>query len=154
VVWQDGACPEDDDGNPKTYTVAGGQITLDTAVTAIACVGLPYDAEFKSARLAVASQMQMPLTQRKKLGTLALVLADTHTKGIKYGQSFEAMDDLPRIEAGVEVAADHVWEAYDYDAFTVPGEWGTDARLCLKASAPRPCTVLAAVLGVTGNDSA
>jgi hypothetical protein len=150
VVWQDGTCPEDEDGNPRTYTVAGGAIALDTAVTAVACVGLPYTAEFKSAKLAVASSM--PLTQTKKLDTLALILADTHNRGIRYGQSFETMDDLPRIEEGAEVDQDQVWEAYDQPAFTVPGEWASDARLCLKAEAPRPATVLAAVVRVTTNE--
>jgi hypothetical protein len=35
---------------------------------------------------------------------------------------------------------------------TVPGEWKTDARLCLKATAPRPCMVMAAVVGITTNE--
>ena len=34
------------------------------------------------------------------------------------------------------------------DMMSFPGEWNTDSRLCLKAAAPRPCTVLAAVVGV------
>jgi hypothetical protein len=33
----------------------------------------------------------------------------------------------------------------------VPGEWGTDARLCLKAESPNPATICAAVVGITTN---
>ena len=36
----------------KTYTVSGGSITLDTAATAV-YAGLPYDADWKTAKLAV-----------------------------------------------------------------------------------------------------
>jgi hypothetical protein len=76
------------------------------------------------------------------------VLADAHARGIKYGRSFAEgdMDDLPRSEAYAVVDEDHIWEEYNYEAFSVPGEWGVDERLCLKATAPLPCTLLAAVI--------
>jgi len=45
-----------------------------------------------------------------------------------------------------------VWESYDQDAVEFPGEYDTDSRICLEANAPRPCTVLAAVLGMQTND--
>jgi hypothetical protein len=34
----------------------------------------------------------------------------------------------------------------------VPGEWNTDARLCLLAQAPAPCTVGGVVTGMTTNE--
>lgn len=151
VVWQDGVCPLDASNNPKTYTVSGGQITLDTAIVSFACAGLPYTATWKSAKGAVRDAQQMLLNQRQKIDTLGVVLADTHPLGLKYGQDFTNMDDLPLIEAGAEVDIDAVWTEYDYDAFTVNGTWSTDARICLKAVAPLPCTVLGISLGEQGN---
>lgn len=144
-------------GNTKdlgTYTVSGGAITASEAITGTYCVGLPYTAQFKSAKLAVASERQAPLTQKKIIETVGLVLADTHAQGLQVGQSFDTMDRLPLIEAGKEIDTDSIWTDYDYEAFTLPGEWKADARLCLKATAPRPCTVLAAVIGVEGHDAA
>jgi hypothetical protein len=69
---------------------------------------------------------------------------------LQYGQSFDVLDDLPVIERGAPVDAD--WDAYDEDMIAFPGEWSTDARLCLEAMAPRPATVLAAVLDMQTND--
>ena len=34
----------------------------------------------------------------------------------------------------------------------VPGEWNTDARLCLLAQAPAPCTIGGVVMGMTTNE--
>jgi hypothetical protein len=154
VVWQDGVCPLVDGAlgrQPKTYTVTGGQITLDTPIVSFACVGLPYTATYKSAKGAVRDAQQMLLNQRQKIDTLGVVLADTHPQGLKYGQDFDNMDELPQIEEGAAVDLDAVWTEYDYDVFTVNGTWSTDARLCLKALAPLPCTLLGVSLGEQGN---
>lgn len=139
-------------GNGKdlgTYTVSAGVITASEAITGPYCVGLVYEARYKSAKRALSDTGQMLLTERKKIDRLALVLANTHYQGIKYGQNFETdeMDDLPLVDnEGADVAADTVWSSYDKDAFTFNGKWDTDPRLCLKATAPRPCTVVAAVM--------
>jgi hypothetical protein len=135
-----------------TFTVASGQITgLGSAVTN-AVVGLTYSATFKSAKLAYAAQMGTALNQSKKIDTLGLILANTHNQGLECGQSFALMDDLPLVEEGETVDTNTVWEAYDQMMFTLPGNWTTDARLCLRATAPRPAMVLAAVVGVTTNE--
>lgn len=141
-------------GNSKdlgSYTVASGSITLSEAVTQ-AYIGLEYTAQWKSAKLAVASQAQAPLTQRKRIDHLGLILADTHALGLRYGQSFDALDDLPLYDKGALVGADTIHEAFDSDSVEVNGTWDTDARLCLEASSPRPCTVLACVIGMAGHD--
>ena len=150
VVWADGVCLADGE-NPKLFTVASGAITLDTAA-AVVYAGLPYTAKWRSAKLAVASQAGAPLTQRKKVESLGVVLADTHHKGLKYGPTFDILDALPQMEAGKPVATDYIWTAYDAPAFEFNGEWTTDARICLQAVAPRPCTVLGIVMGVEGHD--
>jgi hypothetical protein len=152
VVWQDGVCPEDAvTGDPKTYTVSGGSITLDTAVTTSCCVGLPYTAQWKSAKGAVRDAQQMLLNQRQKADQIGFILADTHHKGVKYGTDFDNLDHLPGIEQGKRVATDYIWTDYDFDAMTLSGTWSTDARICLQSQAPRPATILAITIGEQGN---
>jgi hypothetical protein len=158
VVWADGKCLADAAGDIATFTVASGQIAAtdggSTYLATTGIVGIPYTAQFKSAKLALASQSGAPLTQKKRIDHLGLVLADTHAQGLRYGQDFDNLDGLPQTEDWATVDPDSIWEEYDADAFELNGEWSTDARLCLEASAPRPCTVLAAVIGVSGHDKA
>lgn len=135
-----------------TFTVTSGQVTgLASAVTD-ACVGLGYEATFKSAKLAYAAQMGTALNQKKKVDTLGLILANVHAQGLESGQSFDSMDNLPEVEEGAVVDPDAVWEEYDQPMTTLVGEWDTDSRLHLRATAPRPCMVMAAVVGITTNE--
>lgn len=131
-----------------TYTVSGGSITLSEAVTQCV-VGLTYTAQFKSAKLAYASAGGTALTKTKTFSNVGLICADIHYQGLKYGQSFEAddLEDLPLIGDEDEEIAEHtVYEDYDVRNLPVEHEWTTDTRLCLQAQAPRPCTVLCAVV--------
>lgn len=144
VVW----------GNTKplgTYTVSGGSITLSEAVTS-AVVGLYYSASYKSSKLAYAANLGTALCQTKKLNKLGLILANTHAQGVQYGPDFDNLDDLPGVESGITVTDDTIHTAYDEDMFEFNGEWDTDSRLCLFAEAPKPCTVLAAVMAIQTND--
>lgn len=134
-----------------SYTVASGQITLSEAVTSC-IVGLSYEARFKSAKQAFGAAMGTPLNQRKRIDHLGLILADTHYQGLEFGPDFETMDSMPLVEKHEETAADTVWESYDEDMISFPGEWSTDSRLCLRATAPRPCTVLACTVSMLTND--
>lgn len=137
-----------------TYTVSGGQITGLSASVTDACVGLAYTARFKSTKLAYAAGLGAALNQRKRVSKLGLVLADAHAQGLQYGPDFDTLDDLPGTELSADIDENTIWEEYDYDMIEFPGEWDTDSRLCLKAAAPRPCTVLAAVVGMATNDTA
>jgi hypothetical protein len=152
VVWQDGICPADENGDIKTFTVSsGGTITLDTAATT-GIVGLPYSARFKSTKLARGGQLGTALTQRKKVSHVGLILANTHAQGLQYGPDFDTMDDLPQYERHAQVDQDSVWESYDADSIEFPGAWDTDSRICLKANAPRPCTVLAVAMDLVTHE--
>jgi hypothetical protein len=134
-----------------TFTVSGGSISgLGSSVTD-ACVGLTYSGKFKSAKLAYAAQRGTPLLQDKRVDQVGLILLDTHHDGIEYGGDFTTMDSLPDVVEGVEVNDHVIWEDYEIPMTTLPGRWGGDARLCLRATAPRPCTVAAAVIQVTTN---
>ncbi len=135
-----------------SYTVTGGQITgLSTAVTS-AVVGLTYRARFKSAKLAYGAQFGTALSQKKRINMVGLILRNTHAQGVQFGQNFTTMDNLPLMYQGAEIDATTTYEEFDEPMIQVPGDWDTDARLCLEANAPKPCMVLGAVIGMTTND--
>lgn len=141
-------------GNSKdlgTYTVTSGSITLSEAVTQ-ATIGLVYTAQYKSSKLALSSAMGVPITQRKRIDHLALLLADTHEQGLQYGSDFDRLYDLPQIERGTTLDEDYIWEAYDQDSFVFDGSFDTDSRMCLQAQAPRPVTILATVISADIHD--
>lgn len=142
-VWGDGK-------DLGQFPVKNGSVTLPVAVSN-AVVGLPYKARFKSAKLAYAASAGTALNQVKRVVKVGLMLSDMHPQGLQYGQSFEVMDDLPLIENGGAFDLDTVRPAYDEPMISVPGEWDTDARLCLTAAAPRPATVMACSIKVETN---
>jgi len=144
VVW----------GNSKdlgSYVVASGAITLTESATGIT-VGLPYTAQFKSSKFAFSGRYEnVTLTHPKHVDHVGLVLANTHAQGIRYGQDFNHLDDLPLREGYALVDPDSVWEDYEEGAIEVNGTWEPDARLCLEAASPRPATVVACMVGVSGH---
>lgn len=133
-----------------TYTVTGGQITISEAATT-AYVGLAYTARFKSAKLALGVATGQPLTQRQRLDHVGLVLQDTHCQGLRFGQDFDHLYDLPLIERGTLVGDDVIHTTYSEDSIPLNGKWDTDTRLCLEAASPRAATVVAAVIVGAGH---
>jgi len=155
VVWADG---EDVGTNQSTgstwthlYTVSGGQITLAEAASNVV-VGLPYRSRWKNSKLAIAAALGASLTMPKKVNGLGLVLADVHAGGLFFGPSFDTLDPLPMVRAGKIIDADTVATELDDYGNVFPGEWSSDARVCLEARAPRPVTVLAMVAETTMNE--
>uniref|UniRef100_UPI0031E190B9 hypothetical protein n=1 Tax=Klebsiella sp. TaxID=576 RepID=UPI0031E190B9 len=144
VVWADGK-------DIGSRTVSGGSITLG-AVCSSVVAGLGYKAHYKSSKLAYAAGMGTALAQRKRVDHLGLIMRNTHYRGLTYGPDFDAQDDLPGEEFGYPTASNTVWESYDRDSFEFDGSWDTDSRICLVAAAPRPVTVLAAIVSLTTHD--
>ncbi|NWG25364.1 MAG: hypothetical protein HXY30_13300 [Pseudorhodoplanes sp.] len=143
----------DDAGNLITLTAdANGDVTIPESFDNV-CVGLPYRAEFKSAKLAYAASRGTALNQKKKIDKLGLILIDTHYQGVRFGNSFTRMDNLPLSKDGQTIAVGTVHEDYDLPQITAPGGYTTDSRLCLLACSPRPATVMAATLDITTHDS-
>lgn len=160
AVWGDGA-------DLGTYEVpAGGTLTLPYTVKK-ACAGLPYTARYKSARLINETRAGTTLAQKQRVLSLGLMLADTHWRGLQFGPDFDNLNDLPMDnDLGNEMLLGHdgailqspdqryilgsegalVWAQTTQDMVPFPGEWTADTRVCLVAHAPRPCTVLAAVV--------
>lgn len=144
VLWGNGK----DQG---TAVVSSGIVTFPEACTH-RCAGLYYRARFKSSKLAyMAAPGKSALGAKKRIHRLGVVLCDTHAQGLKYGRDFDNMDDLPLMEQWAEVDGDSIHDDYEEPTFAFPGEWTTDARLCLEAEAPKPCTVLAAVIDMEAN---
>ena len=150
VVWADGAAIMDGD-EPDTFTVSSGGITLPEAVTGTVIVGLAYDWQWQSAKLAYGVSDGAPLSRRKTLRDVAPILYKTHMRGIRAGQTFDAMDYLPLSFQGETLDANTLLETYDAQSYCIPGGWDTDARLCLAGQAPLPCTVLSLSLTMEAN---
>lgn len=145
--------PADRMSRVGTLVVSGGQITLPNgwlATTIVVFAG--YVAPFQSAKLGYSAELGSPLTQKKKVDHLGLLLFDTGAEGIQHGQRFDLLNALPLIEGGQTVPSATVWSEYDEPSVELPGEWDSDARLCLLAIAPTPAMVGAAVVSVGGND--
>lgn len=154
VVWADGKDYSPGRGTSQTlWTVNGsGQVTgLPAAVTNYV-VGLPYSALFISTKLAYAAQAGTALTQYKQLFGLGLIMDYTHKDGLYYGTDVDHLDPLPDVEDGAVTTADTIWTEYDKPPFNLNGYWTTDQRLVMAAYAPRPVTVLAAILGLKTNE--
>lgn len=148
VVWADGEDVGTDSAGDLIYTVASGQITLAVPASKVV-VGLYYRGRFRSAKLVqAANELGVGFNQDKIIDGLGLIMANTHSQGIKYGQDFDHLSDMPGMEEGAPVTEGTVWEDYDGEMFPLDGVWGTDARLCLEMAAPRPCTVMAALIAV------
>ena len=146
VAWVDGK-------DAGSYAVAGGQFTLSAPCVTGGMAGLSYTAQYKSTKLAYASQGGTALTMPKKINKIGVILKNTHVRGLKYGRDFDHLESLPRKVAGVDVGADAVLATYDEQPATFGGSWDTDARLCLQAQAPLPCTLLAAIIDIEEHDA-
>lgn len=145
TIWADGA-------DRGTATVTGGAVALGGSYGAVVC-GLTYVARWQSMRKALAAAMGTPLNQPKRIPFIGLLLKDTHAQGLEYGPDFETMDNLPLIEDDAAVAGDTIHDTYEGEMIEFPGEWDTDSRVCLRATAPRPATVLACVATVMMNET-
>lgn len=152
VVWAGSSPILTDAGEPKTFTVTGGSITLDDEVTGTVTAGLPYEGRWKSTKLAYAAQSGSALTQRKKVNTVSPLLYKTHNRAVLFGQDFDRMDPIPRKINGVDQGLNTLLETYDTDATALPGHWSTDSRLCIKFRAPLPATVMGVVIQVESHE--
>jgi hypothetical protein len=142
VVWGDGV------PYPGPFTVAGGAITLATAVSD-AVIGLPYDGRFKSSKLAHGAATGSAVGKQKRVDHVALLMANVGWAGIRVGQDFSTMTALPAtLGSGRPLGATEVLEAYDYGGAPFNGGWDPDARVCFKVSSPYPATFQGVVIGM------
>lgn len=160
VAWVDGAPVTDPaitdpaEDNSMTFVVSGGEITLPDAPTEGYVVGLPYDYQYKSARLAYGVQGYTPMLQNKSLTALGLLLSDYCRSGVRYGvvrgSGFSTPWSLPQISSHTgDVAADVV-AGIDEDEYKVGAgsEIGLDVRLCIAGRSPKPLAIRSIVLAI------
>ena len=139
-IWADGEYVGE-------QVVAGDTVELSTAASKVV-VGLPYTGTFKSSKLAYASPQ--PLTQKKRVAQVGLILGPTHREAVKVGSDLNHMDALPLVESGVVVSSD--WSDYDEVGVPINSAFDTDSRLCIQVDAPKHATILAAVVNVEVNE--
>ena len=123
-----------DDQDRGDYTVASGQITIDSALYTNIVVGLRYTADYKSNKLGeyVADSV---IGERKTVGNIGLVMRDYAPGAVKAGRDFTHLRDLPNATAAPLVTD------YDEQVFGFAGASDTDSRICLRATGP--CTIMA-----------
>ncbi len=92
--------------------------------------------------------MGAPLNQRKQPYQIGFNLVNTHAQGIRYGKDFNSLQNMPLVEKGKNIDIDSIWEYYDNDMFPFDANSEPDARICLEAASPRPCTVTAMNFGM------
>jgi hypothetical protein len=158
VVWDNGICLRDTSDDIATFTVSSGSITLTNNGVAYeasnAIVGLPYSATFVSAKLPYAANLGTTLGTRQRISKIGLIVQNTHHRGLEFGRDITNVDPLPQVIDGAVVDADTIHSFLDEDRIAFPGETTSDTRVVLKASAPRPVTVIAAPLGIGTSETA
>jgi hypothetical protein len=155
VIWADGRDISRDANGNLIYTAtddpAGITPSLPTPASK-AVIGLAYTADWRTTKLTrIQSPQGTVLTVTKKVQGIGLVMADIHARGLQFGPDFENLDSLARNFEGRNLDADEILVDREEMLMSFPGEWSSDARLCLRALAPRPCTVLAAVLEINSD---
>jgi hypothetical protein len=138
VIWADGI-----DVGTDTVTAAGALTSaLDTAASNVV-VGLYYEARFKGTKL---GQLEgIGLLEKKKVNRLGFIAENMHYQGLQYGPDFDNLSDLPKVNRAQVQPENQIYASYHEDDFPFGGSWDPDSRICLKAAAPRPCTILAAI---------
>lgn len=146
VVWADGR----DQG---TFTVSSGQITGLAEQVEEAVVGLPYTGKFQSTKLAYADTEGTSLLQRKRITELGVLLYATHHLGLQFGRDFDHLYDMDQQDGSTTVVTGTVYLTRDVPMVGYEDTYDTDSRVCLQATAPRPCTVLGAVISMETLDA-
>lgn len=138
VIWADGI-----DVGTDTVNISGGLTNnLATAASSVV-VGLSYEARFKGTKL--GNLDGIGLLETKKVNRLGFIAENMHYQGLQYGPDFDNLSDLPKVAYGQVQPVNQIYETYHEGDFPFGGTWEADSRICLKAAAPRPCTILAAI---------
>jgi len=149
-LWRDGQ-------DRGTFVVDTGGSIADTGSSGgdTGIIGLVYQADFKSVKLAYLAKAGTALTQPKIVNAVGLNLANAHPKSLQYGTdsgNLWDMPDHPRFMGAVDTGT--IWDIFDEQSIPLGGAWNTDSRLHLRAIAPRPVTVTAAIVNMRTEDKA
>lgn len=147
--------PDDTGGNQQLLSLdTGGDLTFNDSGPKHVVGGLPYQADFKSTKLAYANQGVTAMTMKKRVDRLALILHQTHNNALFVGGDTGHLDPMPRVtDEGATVDANKIYAEYDKFGFPFDGTWDEDSRLYIRAKSPRPATIMAALPRVNTNES-
>lgn len=149
IVWVNGAAVHDQD---NLYTVSGNQVVLSSPVASGSVViGLPYDGDFLSTKLAYGAQGGTALFQHKKISQLGMYLLNTSVDKIRVGKDFDSLRQMTESYKGKPLTAGQVLASYDADLLPVSSDWDTDSRIAIRARAPYPFTAATLVMDVKTN---
>jgi hypothetical protein len=125
-------------------SVANGAITLDYEASVVH-IGLGITADFQSLPLAFEAQA-MGQGLQKNVNEVYLRVKDT--SGIKIGPSFDAVDMVEMTMRSDEDYGTAPALMTGVEQVTILPEWGPDAQVCIRQTAPLPCTILSMTLEV------
>lgn len=146
--------PDDTGGTQVLRPIdTGGDLTLLDSGPKHVVAGLPYRADFKTTKLAYGARGSTAMTMMKRVDRLALILHQTHNNALFCGSDTGHLDPMPRVtNEGASVDADAIYEDFDRFSFPFNGEWDEDSRVHIRAKAPRPATIMAALPNVNTNE--
>lgn len=122
--------------------VAGGSITLSTAVTK-AQVGLALpDAQLQTMRLEGGNPQGTAQGKKKRITKLVMRFKDTG-EGIKYGANFTTMDEHNLRDTADLMDSFVPLFSGDTPALSMPSGWEREGRVAIAHDQPLPCTVIA-----------
>lgn len=151
VAWVAGSPAMAADYSARTFTVSGGQITLPDITTGDVVIGLPYQGQWKSTKLAYAAALGTAIGQSKSVPSVWPLLINTHLKAVKFGPDFDTLQHMPEVIDGLAQTVDTMLDEEDGGAYPIPAKWNTDSRLCMEFNAPFPATVLGVGITVITN---
>lgn len=147
--------PDDTGGTQVLLSVdTGGDLTLNDSGWKHVVGGLPYKADYKSTKLAYGAQGGTAMSMMKRIARLALILEQTHNNALFMGGDTGNLDPMPRVlDEGTQVDPDLIFTEFDKFAHSFDGDWDEDSRIYIRAKAPRPATIMAALPRVTTNEN-
>jgi hypothetical protein len=138
IIWADGI-----DVGTDTVTAAGALTSPLATAASNVVAGLTYQARFKGTKL--GKMDGIGLLEKKKVNRLGFIAENMHNQGLQYGPDFDNLSDLPKVSRSQVQGDDAIYATYHEENFAFGGNWDADSRICLQATAPRPCTILAAI---------
>jgi len=123
-----------DDADRGSYVVSSGSITVPASYTTVT-VGRRYTADYTSNKLSNYLPYS-PLLRRARVVDLAILASNLADGGLTFGPDSSNLKPLQGYD-GVE---------YDQEAFPFDGQYGTNSRVHIRATAP--VTIKALVYGI------
>lgn len=151
VVWGEGGAIHD---QSDTIAISGGNVTLASSVSnTTVIIGIPYNGNWKSTKLAYGAALGTALFQRKRVSKLGLYFVNTILDGVRVGRDENNLRQFTTTLSGGPLTSGELQEEYDGDLMPFNGNWDTDSRIYLRMQSPYPCTASALVMQVKTNDN-